>query len=294
MGLVSVQNVDKHNLAQVKVYLLKKLDRSMFLLGNLDQHGAKIGSHHNSGNFKCIYNTDKLSGVFCLTVRGNLLITADSEVLTNQGCEQILDQLVMEPINIRCILGSWNAVDALTRAFVYNGIWPSWSSRSKEVTFINEDLEATKIRHPNIRLLQEDDFESWLPLRLAYLKEVNLSPDLSLQQFKDAFSKECASKTIWGYFENELILGVSACNSRIQDIFQVGGVYTRPEHRSEGIAKHLVQHQNADMCANYNAKIAVLFTAEDNLPAQKAYSRVGFQKVGAFGISSYTPTQMRT
>ncbi len=77
---------------------------------------------------------------------------------------------------------------------------------------------------------------------------------------------------------------MSGFNTRIPEAVQVGGVYTPPALRSRGYARCVVA---ASLLAarDEGAALGVLFTGEDNIPAQRAYIALGFRHVGAFGLT---------
>ncbi|MGL4987348.1 MAG: GNAT family N-acetyltransferase [Treponemataceae bacterium] len=66
---------------------------------------------------------------------------------------------------------------------------------------------------------------------------------------------------------------------------QIGGVFTHSQYRSKGFAKFLVSQINNLL---YNKKkSAVLFVRKTNAPAIKAYSDIGFYKIGNYTIAYF-------
>ncbi len=68
--------------------------------------------------------------------------------------------------------------------------------------------------------------------------------------------------------------------------FQIGGVGTRETHRRKGYAKKVV----SSLCKHFfnkGIKYAILFTANDNLPAIKVYKSIGFKPIDEFVIAEY-------
>jgi len=78
-------------------------------------------------------------------------------------------------------------------------------------------------------------------------------------------------------------VAMSALNARLPDRVQVGGVYTPPELRGRGYAGAVVAGQLLEVRASGVVR-AVLFTAADNHPARRAYQRLGFERVGDYGL----------
>jgi RimJ/RimL family protein N-acetyltransferase len=72
-------------------------------------------------------------------------------------------------------------------------------------------------------------------------------------------------------------------NARLPDIVQVGGVWTPPGLRGRGYARAVVAGSLL-AARSQGARRAVLFTDDDNLPAQRAYVALGFERVGDYGL----------
>jgi RimJ/RimL family protein N-acetyltransferase len=72
-------------------------------------------------------------------------------------------------------------------------------------------------------------------------------------------------------------------NARLPDIVQVGGVWTPPDFRGRGYARAVVAGSLLAARAQ-RAHRAVLFTDDDNVPAQRAYIALGFERVGDYGL----------
>jgi ribosomal protein S18 acetylase RimI-like enzyme len=78
-------------------------------------------------------------------------------------------------------------------------------------------------------------------------------------------------------------VATSGFNAALREAVQIGPVYTPPELRRRGYARAVVAASLLDARAE-GVRTAILFTAEDNLPAQKAYTALGFRHVEAFRL----------
>jgi predicted GNAT family acetyltransferase len=79
-------------------------------------------------------------------------------------------------------------------------------------------------------------------------------------------------------------VSTSSFNTRIKEVVQVGGVWTPPGLRSRGygrgaVAASLLSEREKGVHA------AILFTGEENIPAQKAYEALGFELIGDYRIT---------
>jgi RimJ/RimL family protein N-acetyltransferase len=78
-------------------------------------------------------------------------------------------------------------------------------------------------------------------------------------------------------------VATSSFNTAMDEAVQIGGVWTPPELRSQGYGRAAVA---ASLLAARSAgvRLAVLFTGEDNVPAQRAYEALGFQHIGHYRL----------
>jgi len=75
----------------------------------------------------------------------------------------------------------------------------------------------------------------------------------------------------------------SVFNAMLPEIVQIGGVWTRPEHRGRGYARSVVA---GSLLAAHKQGVqrAVLFADPDNAMARAAYLAIGFRIVGDYGL----------
>lgn len=82
------------------------------------------------------------------------------------------------------------------------------------------------------------------------------------------------------------IIGKANSNAFGYTRAQIGGVYVLPQYRGKGVAACLVQH----LCKELEARqyIPGLFVRKNNIPALRAYTRVGFERIADYRIAYYT------
>lgn len=76
-------------------------------------------------------------------------------------------------------------------------------------------------------------------------------------------------------------VAMTGFNARIDDIVQIGGVYTPPELRRQGLARRAVALHLIE-ARDQGATLALLFAATDN--AARAYRAIGFAPNGGFTL----------
>ncbi len=93
---------------------------------------------------------------------------------------------------------------------------------------------------------------------------------------------KCKKKIIWGYFIKDQLVSIADLNAKASDIGQLGGVYTDPNFRKKGYSKAVIHNLLLDIKKIHNIRKLVIFTGENNLPAQKLYESIGVNQVGYF------------
>jgi len=267
-------------------YLQQRYETSLFLLGNLEAYGASSGESPNSGNFKAVTKDGITVGAYCLTKRGNLLVQGedDANLVALIGAD-VDDEARQRQVVIAGVLGPWSIAAAIWDHFSSKGIIHSTSFRSKEILYRLSDLSVEVSAAHQVRLLTPDDHDQWRPLRLAYLEEEGLRQDMSEEDFRKGFLSLTQRRVIWGAFsEDQKLISMAGLNTKTREIGQIGGVYTFPTHRGQGIARTVMQHLIRDVQVIHKINKLILFTGEKNLPAQRLYEKLTFAKCGHFGL----------
>jgi len=132
-----------------------------------------------------------------------------------------------------------------------------------------------------------EDFAQLLPLQISYEKEEVVLPghriqiNQTRQYLKESLHKQIC---VHGLLGNSIISkGMTNVQGRTLD--QIGGVYTLPEYRNQGIGKHTMLHLLR--LIHYLEKDASLFVKKYNIPAISLYTNIGFSRTGDFSIAYF-------
>ncbi|MGB9959920.1 MAG: GNAT family N-acetyltransferase [Candidatus Bathyarchaeales archaeon] len=90
---------------------------------------------------------------------------------------------------------------------------------------------------------------------------------------------ERVSKTsIYGVFINGELISCASVFIKLPEVWLIGGVYTRPNHRKKGYATLATSAITEE--ALKNAECASLFVRNDNYSAIRVYEKIGYKKIG--------------
>jgi len=87
-----------------------------------------------------------------------------------------------------------------------------------------------------------------------------------------------AKQSIFGVFVEGELVSYAGSFIQLPQVWMIGGVYTRPDHRSKGCATLATSAVTEE--ALRNSEAAALFVRSDNYSAVKVYEKIGFKKIG--------------
>jgi len=95
-----------------------------------------------------------------------------------------------------------------------------------------------------------------------------------------------ASPAGWLLLDDSVPVAYSTFNAQARGVVQVGGVFTPPEHRGLGYARAVVAASLLEARAT-GATRSVLFTGRTNTAARRAYTALGYEERGPFGLALF-------
>lgn len=133
------------------------------------------------------------------------------------------------------------------------------------------------------RPAKAEDRASLLQFRLAYeIEALGGSDDArSRERVATFLDAQLAAGHVWVALAGGELVSLSAFNAALPDIVQLGGIYTPPEQRGRGYAKHAVGAQ-LSAARSAGADRSVLFTK--NPSAVRCYEALGFVWLSEFAL----------
>lgn len=146
----------------------------------------------------------------------------------------------------------------------------------------------TEKKH-QIVLCSKKDLKALKELHFGYMKEEVLPLWEGLCKSAEVKNLEhiLKSQNVFAISNGKCFVAKVQTNAVTENYFQIGGVYTHPFYRKQGMARELVSH-----IAEYGmslGKKTVLFVKEKNIPALTAYQKAGFAVTGRNKIIYFLP-----
>lgn len=265
-----------------RAFLEAHVDTSVYLLANMTDLGIRVTSNPMSGNFLLIEERGAVAGVFCLTLRGDLLAQTagrtDFAPLILAACHATGQPIVS-------VLAEWDLAEALwTTLSPAPGFTPVYECKSIVYGITRVPASRSVSEGLVIRAMTMADYEAWEPVDRAFCAEEGLAVMPDEARRRNGYRLRADVDGWWGAFAEGLLVSTACLNAGYQGIGQVGGVYTRPAYRRLGIGQRVMHELMRHHEQRNGLQEVVLFTAERNQAARAFYEAMGFSQRGRFGL----------
>jgi predicted GNAT family acetyltransferase len=272
----------------LEAFLLPRIETSMFLLSNMRQTGLLDTGYPYSGAYAAAFGGPHVVAVVAHFWNNNLILQAPVHAV---------------PLCRAAIAASGRPLGGLIGpaeqvAQVKAGLQPPAASLQMDDTdklyrmqlsdlILPEPLRSGQLTG---RRATMDDLDVLVPWQVAYGVEAlaeEESPDL-WAKVREGVTRQVEERRTWVLEKEGELVACSSFNSAIREAVQIGGVWTPPALRSQGYGRAVVAASLLDARAE-GVETAILFTAEVNFAAQKAYEALGFQHIGDYSLVLIRP-----
>ena len=265
-------------------FLLPRVSSGMFLLGNSRTAGIGLSDEQYSGVYAAEMRGDDVRGVFAKFKGGRSSVLADTDVdepVNISALVQLAQENNLAPLT--SIAGPFDQVELALAAVPDRG---EPALKSREILF-SLDVEDLVIpanlteKDCSYRTIPPADLDPITDWRIDFkATSLNMSPStISREKTRD----EILSQRWWILEAEGRPVSMTTFNCLIAEAAVVGSVYTPPDLRGKGYARAVVAGSILDAQKEGVARV-ILFTGEENFPAQRAYRSLGFRECGDFGL----------
>lgn len=279
MNVRLLQNSDKRALEE---FLAPHKTKSMFICSNLKSAGIDYkGSDFEGEYFGCFDSNNKLQGVIVHYWNGNLMMHAENKTILKELIFHIKNNITRP---IAGVLGPNMQTEHVIKKLRLSKF--SFSINSNEGLYeINlEDLNPP-FMSADMNIAPTQSLPVIMLLEWMKNYEIEALGALVNDDLIDRVQKKVdriLRGDSWVLFKENVPVSIVAFNARLEDMVQVGPVWTPIEYRNKGFARMLLAYSlNQEKLKG--TKKAILFT--DNPAAIKAYNAIGFKKIGNYRLA---------
>lgn len=289
---MQVRTLHEPDRAEVMAFLRTHADTTLFLQNNLEKAGFVDDGSRLSGAYAGAYESDQLRAVAMHAWNGNVILCAPAYA------EEVARGAVKQ--SGRPVCGIIGVVSDVTAA--RNGLRLTDASTQHDGDEPLYVLELDHLRVPpayedpalTVRLAGPGDVslltEWWLPYHAEALG-VTAPPEERRAEVAEGVAMHLAEgDRRWILEDNGTPVSMTGFNSTTFECVQVGGVWTPPELRGRGYGKVVVAASLLDARAE-GAIRSVLFTAHDNIAAQRCYEGLGYVRAGDYALVLFEEPQ---
>lgn len=278
-----VRQLDNQDITETKRYLDCHIETSMFLRSNIENAGLEYHDKPFQGDYLGAFNRRELIGVIAHYWNGTIMMQSpDLDVLS-----LLYNKLVSKMTRpVKAVVG-----DADQGQYILNRLAISKDKFALNATDSLMSLELSQLHIPHadntslamVEIIERhfDIVREWTQ---GYEIEALGTPDddklteTSIQTAHDRIQ----GNNCWILETDGVPVALSGFNAQLPETVQIGPVWTPPEHRNKGYARHLVA-RTLERARARGVQKSILFT--DVPAAQKAYQTIGFRKIGKFQLA---------
>ncbi|WP_228035851.1 GNAT family N-acetyltransferase [Oculatella sp. LEGE 06141] len=258
-------------------------ESSMFLIGNMRTSGLVDNGQAYTGTYAAAFEDERIVGVVAHYWNQNLILQAPVHLdsLWRAAVEASQRQ-------IAGLIGPNDQVSAVKEVLQideskiqFDELENLYSLRLKDL-HVPAELSSGRLRG---RRIAPHDLELLTQWRVAYSIEALGDKDTPHLWKRCRLSAERSlnERRTWILEDSGKPVACSSFNTAIKEAVQVGGVWTPPELRKRGYGRSVVAASLLDARCEGVEK-SILFTGKSNLAAQKAYTALGFEKIGHYRL----------
>ncbi len=269
------------DLPEIRAILNRQRHFAIFPLFNLRLHGL-VDLTAASNPDHAMYVWQLADGVLCQTFGG--MIMPVSPAATVQDYEGI--SLPRPPIGI---LGEERQVKIAREGL---GLTDQACRLEKDEPHFHlalGDLKMPQLDGLSLRRPDQTDRDLLVSWRTAYnVEALGAAPDVARDEAAESIDRYLKTGSHRILMSGETPVSFAGWNALVDNVVQIGGVYTPPELRGQGYGRTGVALLLAELSKS-TCTDAILFAA--NEPAARAYRALGFQRIGTFSLVLFNTNQ---
>lgn len=273
-------------------YLAARPDTTLFFQSNLRAVGG-LGADPMApfgGVYAASFEGAHVTGVVAHYWNGSAILEADVALAALvrtavRGSGHALKGLLGPAVQVRAARSGLGLDDAPT---TMTSVERLYSLDTAELR-VPAALAAGSVR---CRRANDADAAHLLEWRMAYMVEAigETDTEQAREQARDSIARGIAGGRAFLLEADGRPVSMSGFNAWVPACAQIGGVYTPPELRSRGYGRAVVAG-SLQIAAAEGTRRSVLFTDDENVPAQRSYEALGYEVIGDYALTFFRDPQ---
>ncbi|MDA3938626.1 MAG: GNAT family N-acetyltransferase [Spirochaetia bacterium] len=224
-------------------------------------------------------NPENIKNAIMITSGGIIMPIFSDKYPSPEVIKIMLKNILKYKNKIFCILGIKEDTELIKKELIYS----SSSTINYSLLRDNTYKQFTHhIRSLSVKKAKKRDALLLFQLEKAYLQEEVLVGNNSINQqaILHNLRKTCSNQSVFFASVRKEIIAKVNTNGKGFGYNQIGGVYTKPQYRNQGISTYLMKYLLNEI--HKSGKNAVLYVKKENDPALSLYKKLGFQIIGNY------------
>ena len=269
--------------AELEAFLLPRVETSMFLVGNMRAGGLNDRGDPLEGTYVAAFEDGVITSVVSHYWNRVLILQAPRHVhvlwrTAVRSSHRPIGGVIGPGEQVSVVKEDLSIADAQVQMDETERLYRLPLDRLA----LPEPLRAGELSG---RRIEARDLETVAGWQVAYQLEALGATDRPelWDECRSASERSLNQGDTWVLEHDGRLVATSSFNTAIDEAVQVGGVWTPPELRRQGYGRCVVAASLRDARAE-GVGTAILFTGEENIPAQKAYLSLGFEHIGSYRL----------
>lgn len=262
--------------AAMDAFLTQHAETTMFMRAALARFGLTGSDHPHAAQFWVEEREGTLVGLFSRSNAGFLNACGEGAIFW-QGFHDVMHGRQVAGLNgeAKLVAGMQAALGLDDAAYDLDRVEPLFR------------LALNQLRDPGPAEIQKPTDKDTALLtrwfRAYHVETLGAADDDALTQvISDRVATTIATGHVRLLIENGEPVAMTAFNAQLPDMVQIGGVYTPPEARGNGLARRVVAAHLKEARAA-GVKTAILFAS--GKAACRAYEAIGFERIGEYTLA---------
>jgi len=276
---MKIRLLNNNDIEALEKYLYPHKAECMFILSNLRASGIEYNGLDFQGEYFGYFDkNNELIGMIVHYWNGNIMMYAQNKNILKKLIIHLKDNIKRPIEGILGIDGEFAAKNLGSK--IIDNILGNVLCILYKMNLDNlSEIEIKK----NFKLVSAKEIERIILTKFikGYYIEALCELDNAIldEKIQKSLDRQLKQDNLWILLANEIPVSMIGVNARLEDIVQIGNVYTLKEHRNKGFAKEIL-YRSLYAEKLKGVKEVVLFA--DNEVAIKIYEKIGFKKIGNY------------